>query len=498
MSKKAGNFINMYYLLFILVAACISLPRHPLFSDNQNTKLLYGLAKASYGNLRHDWLLKITNTLPFFDALVFAVHQFLWDGIFSALYIACGLLLVYAGLKFSSIQEDRAAAPLYSLTVGMWLVALFANNATGRLFEGVAHQYILGHVFEPSNFGVLTLFAVFLFCARKPGWSVTLMVIAAWIHNAYIAPGLMLMLGMLIARWRFGGGQAPFPLFTLLGGIGGCLCAPLFSYSLLAPIDPQAQLEAFRIITTERIPEHSLPEIWFGADAAFKAIAVAAAVWLLRRHPLGWILGFVEVLIVLASLWVWIMRDFELAFAAPWRASVIIVPIANAVLIGKAFQWLSHKAEQNGRYQKAQLGLVVVAVVATGIFAVSNYHKLEKRAQHPAYYAWVQEHAQPKDVFLNDPNDSNFRLATGQPQYISWKTHPYRGQEVLEWSARVAKARAATGKKAPSCQNLDALAGEAVTHLVRPATSESIYCPDWKQAYADKGVVIYQHQPAGN
>lgn len=55
-------------LVFLLV-----MRQDPLYSDNQNTKFLHGMAWAGAGALRHDWLAGTQDGLPFFSGLVYAI-----------------------------------------------------------------------------------------------------------------------------------------------------------------------------------------------------------------------------------------------------------------------------------------------------------------------------------------------------------------------------------------------------------------------------------------
>lgn len=57
----------------------------PLFSKNQNTYLLNGLARAGYGNLSSDWLANQTDHIPLFSRIVSVVERLDAHGLFYAL-----------------------------------------------------------------------------------------------------------------------------------------------------------------------------------------------------------------------------------------------------------------------------------------------------------------------------------------------------------------------------------------------------------------------------
>lgn len=487
-------------LLAVGVAAYVALPAMPLYFDNQNTKFLYGLAKAGVGRLTDDWEVQQGSELPIFDALVYLTYTFVgawgfyvWQFVFVALYTAgaYGFARV-AGLTRPELlgPNGRWFLPIFG---ALW-VGLVSNDATLKAFEGVAVQYINGIVFETQSIGVLTFVGLLLFRLRQTGWGVVLMVAAAWVHPAYAMPGLMLLLGMTVARWRCGT-TVSLPPLTVAGGVVGCLGAAGFAFSLLQPSDPVIQAEATRIITEIRIPYHALPQNWLDdSDTYFKLAAVLLAMWLARRDPLAWVLGVVLACIVVLTAWVYFANDLELALASPWRASAIIVPVANAILLGRLIQAAAGWSEGVAWRRAALLGIAGAAIVVAIGLGQRGRAMLMHERQHPAYFAWVRDSARDGDLFLTPKNHGDFRLATGQPQYVSWKTHPYRGESVLEWYRRLRAADAVTYPDPPDCAALDALAAEGVTHVVRGSSLAPPDCAHWHAVYDDGDFTIFTPQ----
>ncbi|HEX5959110.1 MAG TPA: DUF6798 domain-containing protein, partial [Hyphomicrobiaceae bacterium] len=379
----------------------------------------------------------------------------------------------------------------FLLIFSLCFVALNSNNGTGRLLEGFAHQYVSSYVFEPASFGVLAVLALLLFRLREPGWAAVLIVCAAWVHPVYAIPGLLLLCGMGIARWRFGTDVAPLPVAIWLGGMVGCCGSAAFTYSQLFPIDPASQAEALRVITTIRIPHHALPEVWIDFDAVVKLVALAAAIAMTWRDPLGVVLLTATIGAVAFTLWVYLTRDLSLALAGPWRVSAIIVPAAIAVLMGRglelAYAWCQ------GNAQRRRLGVAAMCVGAIASMGAASYTLVQDRLRPPpAYYAWVRTHAAPKQLYLTPVEDEKFRLLTGQPQYASWKSHPHRARAVLEWYRRVGVAQHLTIAPTVTCEDLGAVAREGVTHLVRSQTQPWPGCPGWRATYRDGRSAIWE------
>jgi hypothetical protein len=470
-------------------------PTQPLFTENQNTKFLYGLAKAGVGRLSEDWLVSETSTLPIFDALVFLTQKFFgawmfygWQLAAMGVYAAalCGLGKVVGLTRGGRHVLGRAFLPLF----GIWLVALHTQNATGKLFEGVALQYVNGTVFEPASFGVFQLLGLLLFRLRQPGWATVFVVAACWLHPAYAISGVIMLTGFAVANLRFSSAVSPLPVLVCLAGLVGCLGAAGFTYSILQPSDPALQAQSVRIITELRIPYHSLPETWFDVDSLGKLALVTAAIWVARRDPIGWVLLTVAAAIVALSLYVWISRDLAMALAAPWRASAVIVPAAGAILLARGIDAAASWSVGRPAVRKAGLILTGAALLLTCGFAVRNKVREFVRPQEPAYFAWVRQTARPGDLYLTPVGAQDFRLATGQPQYATWKTHPYRDRRVLEWYDRVQKARAATSGERLDCSVLDGLASQGVTHIVREEPDGATGCPGWNEVFKDSRYVV--------
>lgn len=489
-------------LLLVCVAAYAMTPVMPLYFDNQNTKLLFGLAKAGVGRLSEDWIVAQGSELPIFDALVYFTYRlvgpygfYIWHFVAFAAYTVAiyGLARTVGVTKPETLGRD--ACWFLPIFAACW-IGLNANDGALKAFEGFGHQYLNGKAFEPQAFGILALVGLLLFRLGWAGWSVVLIVTAAWLHPTYSIAGLMLLAGMAAARWRRGP-TVNLPFLTLAGGIVGCLAAAGFAYSLLQPTDPVAQAEATRLIAEFRIPHHSLPEAWLDdGDPQIKLLVIAFVVWLIWRDPLAWVLAVATACVVVLTLWVYVTRDMQLALAAPWRASAIIVPAANAILLGRLIQFGAVWTADNAWRRKATLAaLAAVLAVLIAVGQRERIARYQERRSHPDYFGWVRDNARDGDLFLTSADQLEFRLATGQPQYVTHKTHPYKGRSVRQWFDRLKKAQAVTGTVRPACGLLDSLAAEAgVTHIVRAASVGDPQCSGWPLVYEDEGFVILHHR----
>lgn len=494
LSRHRTTLVAILVLFAVAIIFTAMMPTRPVFSENQNTKFLYGLAKAGYGFLQSDWLISQGSNLPIFDGLVFVTQKFLGAGAFYLWQIAANATYLFAlmaligtvSTRLDIARDWRRPEILVAATVILGL--LHSTSATALMFEGVANQYITSWVFEPASFGVLALVAVVLLRHRQAGWGATLLAVAAWMHPVYAIPGLMILSGYAVAVWRFEG-LSRLPVLPLAAGAVGCLGAAAFTYSLLFPVDPAVQREAVRIITEIRIPQHSWPAVWFDFDAFAKSAAVLLAVWLTRRDMLGWILGTAALLAVAMTLWVELTHDLNLALAAPWRVSAIIVPAANCILLAKALDFTLKRVSLQD-LPRAMPGLILGVLALVGLGSGFLNRIEDESWNEPSYLDWVRANVVAGDLYLTPIEEDEFRLSTGAPLYVNWKTHPHRGEGVLEWYRRIGVAKAATENR--DCAALDQAAAEGVTHIVREDPT-GMACRGWRTVYDDADHVVLAH-----
>src|SRR5262245_61620246 len=93
-------FIGKLLLLFIFA---FSFPQWPLYSSNQNTYMVHGLANAGVGFLNVDWLVHTTDPFPVFSALVSLTAHLFGE---KAFYFFFMLILAIYGYSILGIAGD--------------------------------------------------------------------------------------------------------------------------------------------------------------------------------------------------------------------------------------------------------------------------------------------------------------------------------------------------------------------------------------------------------
>ncbi len=111
---------------------------------------------------------------------------------------------------------------------------------------------------------------------------------------------------------------------------------------------------------------------------------------------------------------------------------------------------------------------------------------------------FVRKTQSPGDVYLvppEDPRFMDFRLWTGAPVLVTWKSHPPRmDDEFLEWHARILAGRAIYAAPSDSvCARVDRAAAEyGITHVVARSRPPDPVCAGWSEVYRDTAFAVYR------
>jgi hypothetical protein len=431
--------------LVLLFAA--SYTQRPNYYSNQNHRFVHGLARADYGQLRADWLAATADPSPVFSKIVELTHRF-GDPALYYVYQS-GLMAVYVlglaalGARFLGPGGNRVGwavfAALLLVVHSAWL-AVRTKRELGvdvreLLVEGVAQQYVLGPMFQPSALGALLILSIALFVAGRPYAAVLAFSVANAIYSAYLLSAALLTVSYAVALVR-GGRRRDAVLVPVLALV---LALPVVVHTgaTFGPSDDETFARANHILARIRIPHHTDAAQWFDDTVGVKLLLVACGTWLARAAPLGPVMG-VTLVAVLALTGLQLALDSDaLALLFPWRPSVWLVPVATTVLLarlsGAVGAWV-------GSSPRAPIVLALCALLAAGAAAGGvvvmrgwvNHVPRERGA-----YLFVRQQLSPGQLWLTPRSLETFRLATGAPIYADYKSHPYKDAEVLEWYQRL-------------------------------------------------------------
>jgi hypothetical protein len=478
----------------LLLIAAIKTP--PLYHSNQNTKFLHGLAQAFPDLLGGDWTAATRDGLPVFSDLVYAVAKFGDVLIFHVLEAA---LLAVLAVALVAVGAGIARQPSPRLKLA--LAVTFATVAALNGFDGVAGQYLFNGYLQPSEFGVLFVAAVALAQRGRCDLAALAAAVPAALHPAYIPIAVLVVGAVWWARRREANSWPPLVVAVAVLAL---LVVPEVDLALrFKPTDAATFALANQILTVERIPHHAIPALWFNLGAVVKLVLALAAFVLAPSGMVRAVLAALLAYAVLGTLAVVVTGYEGLMLLAPWRGSVVIVPLAIAVLAARAWEWLLPRAD--GR--RARLGFAVaMAAISVGVVVKGSLAKVKvfREARPPDYVRFIREHRVPGALYLTDPALHTFRLAAMVPQLVSWKSHPYLDVEVLEWRRRIDLANAVFGEAdQPPKFDCDALRtllrAYPVTDVVReaPVIANPAGCPFLAPVFSGRDGAVFRVDRAG-
>lgn len=471
---------------------------------NQTTKLLFGMADAGVGYLDQDWMANTIDPLPVFSWIVEFTYRYLGEWVFYVyVFLLLGIYLYSVMMILDHFFQINQSALLFFMAIALFLLSysnIWSLPVKDWLQYGVAYQNLSLPRFLPNAFAVLFFPSILLFLKKRPYWAVVVLALACNIHTGYMIIGAVLVSAYLIADlWE----NRDLKRVLMIGGLALILVLPIVVIFVFANQGASAAqiAEANHIVANLRIPHHTQVSVWWGRSAMVKLVLVLAAIVVMRRTKMLPILVIGFLMTYGPALVLIIRPSNRIALLQLWRVSVILVPLASALLIGALVSLVYRKFEGSllrWRWVIVVLlsGLVAVTLAfGTGkwIERVSGYGKLPGSG----LMGYVEEHGGSGEIYLIPPKDDAlepFRVVTGEPVYVNWKSHPWNTLELLEWYRRMGVAEEFYAAAAE--ERCAMLAGElaGITHVVLPE-GETLDCPLVERTFANQAYSLYLLQP---
>jgi hypothetical protein len=524
---------SLLVIIWIVIAILFGLAytQTPLYEGNQNTKFLHGLARAGEGYLKDDWLANTIDPLPVFSFLVavtdrinpdlFYLEYILMFGIY--VFSLHGILTHLFRAQNSLVKQSIFLGIIFLLHARwpIWWVGKAYGFDLSLFHNGLALQYLLGLEFQTNVFGVLLLLSIYLFFERRIVWAFVMIGVAGLVHPAYLFGGALLTIAYcLIVFWRqfessFRARDISLKTFWEaarwpigLGVVVLVLVLPVIIYNqiVLAPTSAEIYEQAMQLLIVERIPHHSLPSVWLGRSAYLQIgiILVGILILLLRKSPLATIMLVLSIGAALFTMVQIITGSLGLAALAPWRVSVILVPLSSVIILSTLAMLVISPFPYDHRFVRP----VIVGAVVLGILGLAySGYKLQQTygtsfrdKRVTDMMDFVLNNKRQGELYLippKEPDLNNFRLYTGAPIFINWKSHPYKDTELLEWYDRVQIAlafyNAEFSDQEMACALLDDIVNEyGVTQVVVKRKDAVLDCDFVHPTYVETKFTIFE------
>lgn len=441
--KTAGTIITGIGWFILGIALSIVALQRPLFEENQNTKFLHAAAETGYGFLSHDWVAHTIDPLPAFTMLIEALFRL---HAIQLVYLLFPVMLAILLWSLTGIANRLFGIRRHAAAVALFLGLLFVEEKNMQL--GFGTQYLIGHYFQPCVFGVLIILGIERFLAGARMWASVALAVGAAFHPAYMPAALLIQgsfTGLIIYRDKKISRDALLPLLLFIG-----LSAPLvIRYKLLfAYTTPQIGHEAMTILSTQRISTHTKVRHWLNYEDYIGMAIIVISMVMVRKSPLFWIMLPLAALIAVTVPLLYFISWPSLEVLTPWRTSVILLPLAYTILAGTFAASLMGLMERKplARTLLLALGCIgVIAPVVAHIPAQASALLTPQKSPEMEAIRFARSHSTPSELWLIPTRDGlfdSFRLESGSPIFINWKSHPYKDREILEWYHRNKEAEA--------------------------------------------------------
>jgi hypothetical protein len=206
-----------------------------------------------------------------------------------------------------------------------------------------------------------------------------------------------------------------------------------------------------------------------------------------------------------------------LALLFPWRISALLVPVASAIIVAKAASLLP----PSKWVMWVSAGLVML-LAGAGVWVMVDRLGYRSGDDERELYEYVRTHAAASDVYLlpvrvpavgngrgsistsftpppRPKTGSNlipvdlqrFRLHTGVPIYVDFKSVPYADMEVLHWLRRVRQCESWYDGDWTRATVEDEMKREGITHVVTPV-NRPIVVPYLEEVHSDAAYIVYR------
>lgn len=461
--------------LWALLAVGVFFSTQPwtgLYHDNQATYFVQGLRiSGQHPYLESDWF---AQTRPLHIAFTWLVAGLARIGIlpqavsaldigFRLVFLASLGLLSHALLGWLDASfRSRPLTARLALTlsvISIYILSLWPLHLLSQLSEslGVSSLAIALEQFgfyysfggfaafryytEPAAFAVLIFTALAVLPYRRWRLAAALLGIAGLLHASFLLHTGILT--GLLAVYLFLHGERKQAY--AVAAIYAVLVLPLVIYIATQLTDGATQA-ANQILSVERVPHHTDPHRWWDTTdtwhAGFTLAALALAGWK-TRGPLRLVVLVTGAYVGISIGLVAAGLSPGLGILMPWRASGYLYAFSQVMLLCTGLAVLVITLR---RWPAAPV--VLAAVLTIGLLAwgatqsvvykilESDYYDNSTQPEYPLMAAIQQ--SIPEDAMLLIPlRGGDFRLGAQRPVYVDWKSHPYRGEEVLVWWQRV-------------------------------------------------------------
>jgi len=501
-----------------IILFCMAYSQAPLYYSNQNQYFLHGFTKAKLGYLEKDWLGNTTDPTPLFSGLVCLSITWLNENIFylyfamlQGVFLSCAWIIYHRKNNNKTFEIGHYALfsaifILINSAALRWLsYRLFDQDYPWFLQAGVAGQYILGAMFQPSNFGVFLLLGLSLFMVEKHISATVFTCLAGILHTTYLLGGAFIILGFQLYLVLDG----KIKKAILIGILALLLVTPSVFYAAgnFQPSSSEGFKEAQEFLVKFRLPHHCLPQLWLDWVACLQILWIMLSLFLLRKQKALTVILVPFLLGALLTILQVVTQSNTLALLFPWRISSVLVPLATMIILSELLAYCNPFISRLKPFVPSVVLSIILALLGIAIPVFKAGFVIKENEN--GILAHIKTNKTIDDLYLlpvNVPNLASttrgslssdfkpigkkttdtrivpidmqrFRLYAQAPLYIDFKAIPYKDADVLDWHRRLLLAqnwqKRLLDNKSPELL-LEELRAQKINHIVTNANVDLV------------------------
>jgi hypothetical protein len=204
---------------------------------------------------------------------------------------------------------------------------------------------------------------------------------------------------------------------------------------------PASEAQAAQsILVNFRFPHHAIPSKWWNPSVIVQLLLCTATLWIIRRDRLFSVMAVLFFTAISLTLLQIIIHNTTLALLFPWRLSILLVPLSSSIVSMALFGyfWKRIKITPNQmRLIEWACFILIAILLGIGIIRIKLDFERKSAADDLPVALYAKQTLPSNSLILIPPKMEDFRINSGFPVYVDFKSHPYRSNEVLEWYRRI-------------------------------------------------------------
>ena len=278
--------------------------------------------------------------------------------------------------------------------------------------------------------------SIAFFIFKKYFVAIICCLIASYFHPTYILQAAFLTLTYQLILFK--SGNIKYAMY--LGIFALIAISPLvyFLHNDFGNISSKILTESNEILVYYRIPHHTLLINWYLTNHSLLGLGTLTATIFIYRNNHNIILLIVIPLILSIIFFTFanLTNNLMMLLLFGQRTSVWLMPLSASLLLLRFVKIMRWEYYFN-------LPIKILSIITILIIFILSILGFNKTIQDHHYknknelYSFLASLDYNEGILLSPTDRMNVRLNAKVPIFVDFKSHPYRGDEVIEWRARI-------------------------------------------------------------